>query len=279
MAGHGGSLKRQTSARRASPAGRSLKRGRGLGGQTAQYQVAMPVLERKIGYSRVQVSPLLIDVLLLVLVGVLLYWMAMDGAFYVSRMSLKGDQRLSEAELLAASGLEGMHIFWVDTGAAERAIAALPGVESVQVSCGLPANCQARVVQERPLLVWRQGDAQVWIGAGGTVLPAVNELPSAIAIDAIGSTTFKPGDRVERHLVEGVLELKRLQPLVRAYQYAPDRGLSFQSDYGWEVRLGEGQQVGEKLELMHAFASFFQKHGITPRYLDVRFPEAPVYGE
>jgi cell division septal protein FtsQ len=172
-----------------------------------------------------------------------------------------------------------VNIFWANTGAAEQAIESLPDVDSVQVRCTLPANCLVKVKERAPTLVWRQGDAQVWIGSDGMVLPPRGELPYSLVIEAADGTALRPGDQVDASLVRAVEELEELLPDVRTYRYSSEVGLSFQNAHGWEVRLGDGAEIDVKLRLLDALTHYLVEQGITPGYLDVRYPQAPYYRE
>jgi cell division septal protein FtsQ len=221
----------------------------------------------------------LINVALLVVAGWLIFWFSSDDAFYVNALKVQGNRQLSRAELMASSGLEGVNIFWVNTRSVEQAIEALPGVKSARVRCSLPADCIVDVVEHSALFLWRQGDAEIWIGSDGVVLPARGELPNAIVLNAVGSAAPKPGERLDPVLVNAVEELERLQPEVRVYLYTDQYGLSFWSAHGWQVRLGPGQQIETKLILLRALTDHLWNEGITPAFIDVRYPEAPYYGE
>ena len=225
------------------------------------------------------VSPRWVSGLLLVLVGWVLYWFWNTDVFYVQALQVEGEGRLSAAELLQVTGLEGVSIFWVDTGAAERAIEALPEVASARMRCSLPARCVVHVVARPPLLVWQQGQAQIWVGADGVALPARGSLPDALVLDASGSTALKPGDRVSPELLQAVQTLAHLQPDVRMYRYSDRYGLSFYNDYGWLVRLGHQGDMATRLQLVRALSDYLAAQGVTPAYIDVRYPEAPYYGK
>lgn len=269
---------RRISARRRRPwLKRALAWGRGPRARTSRYQVTAPALRQ--GVKRSPLSPRLISASLLVVAGWLVYWFVSADLFYIRGVQVEGNWRLPAADLATISGLEGVNIFWADTRAAERALEVLSDVESVRVTCGLPADCVIHLVERPASLVWRQGDAQVWIGTDGVAIPARGELPNAVVLDAVGSTALKPGDRLAPTLVAAVQELERLQPEVRAYQYSDRYGLSFKNSYGWPVRLGDGQEIATKLNLVQALADYLLDQGIAPAFVDVRYPAAPYYGE
>jgi cell division septal protein FtsQ len=228
---------------------------------------------------RLLLPPRLISALLLIIAGWLIYWFINADLFYIRNIQVEGDWRLSEAELLLVSGLDGINVFWTDTQAAARAIEALPDVQSAQVRCRLPANCVVKLVERPVSLVWRQGDAEVWIGADGVVVPARGELPNAIVLDAAGSAALKPGNQFDPTLLTAIEELERLQPSVRVYQYSDRFELGFENQYGWSVRLGSGEEIGTKLALSRTLTDYLLSRGVVPRFIDVRYPATPYYGE
>jgi cell division septal protein FtsQ len=268
----------QGSARRSrSWLGGAFRSGRRRRSRTTRYEVAAPALKRNV--KRQPLPARLISSVLLISMVWLMYWFSSDEAFYVHSLRVSGSERFSEAELMRIGGLDGLHIFWVDTKAVERTLELLPDFASVNVRCGLPADCVINVTERMPLFVWRQGDARIWIGGDGTVLPARGDLPEAIVIDGVGSKALRPGDQLSQDLVTAVEALARLQPDVRAYQYSDLYGLSFRNAHGWLVRLGEGPEIETKLQVLDALTEHLASQGVEPVFLDVRYPAAPYYEE
>jgi cell division septal protein FtsQ len=257
--------------------GRALNLGHGREPQTVHYEVAVPALTRNTDHSWVPAR--LISAALLIAAVLAVYWFISSDEFYVQRIQVTGGERLSEAELISVSSLEGVNIFWVDTRIVGQALEELPYVASASVGCRLPANCGIQLVERKPLFVWRQGDAQAWIGTDGTVLPKRGDLPEATVLNATGSTALKAGDQVEHDLVTAVTELQLLKPEVRVFEYTDRHGLSFRSTQGWLVRLGKGPEMETKLKVLDALTRHLVDQSIVPAFVDVRFPDAPYFGE
>jgi cell division septal protein FtsQ len=244
---------------------------------TSHHEAAMPKLKR--GTNRGRSPARLFSAVLLVMVGWLVYWFGTNEMFYVRNLQVEGSERVREAELLSVSDLDGINVFWVDTRAAEEAIERLPDIASARVRCGLPANCNVQLVEREPLFVWQQGDAQAWIGADGTVLPARGDFADAIVLNAGAGTALKPGDQVDLELVTAVEQLQQLNSEVQTYDFSADHGLIFRDAHGWLVRLGTGPQMEVKLKVLATVAHYLESRGITPAFVDVRFPQAPYYQE
>jgi hypothetical protein len=59
--------------------------------------------------------------------------------------------------------------------------------------------------------------------------------------------------------------------------YVPGRGLAFTDERGWRVILGQGPGIDRRLQVLQWLAADLQARGVTPRFVDVRFPDAPYY--
>ncbi len=205
------------------------------------------------------------------------YWFANSSSFYIGQVEVEGNGRLSEAEILTLSQLSGMNVFWADTAQAVQRIEALPDVESAGVRCRLPAHCVIHVVERKPVLVWRQGEAHIWIGADGVAVAARGRLPNTTVLEAVGTTALKPGDRLDPKIIQAIQAMQALRPEVQVYQYSDHYGLMFSPSPNQTVRLGDGDRIAAKLAIMDALTKKLLDQGVRPSLIDVRYPEAPYY--
>ena len=244
----------------------------------------------------------LLLVLALVAVGAL--WLALDERFYVYHADVQGAVRSSPDEIFRASGLPGLHILWVRPAEVEAHIlAALPDLASARVACHLPARCKIAVVERQPQLMWDENGQVWWIDAEGVIFsPSPSLSPSGGDASSLpptgGEVPFLPpagGDGGGALLVRGSLprqEDGRLDERVRValaelwaagadvtstLTYVPGRGLVYTDERGWRVILGQGPGMNRRLQVLQWLAADLQARGLTPRFIDVRFPDAPYY--
>ena len=59
--------------------------------------------------------------------------------------------------------------------------------------------------------------------------------------------------------------------------YVPERGLTFADQRGWRVILGQGPGIARRLQVLEALVADLEARGLTPRFVDVRFADAPYY--
>jgi hypothetical protein len=235
----------------------------------------------------------LLLVLALVAAGAL--WLALDERFYVYHADVQGAVRSSPDEIFRAGGLPGLHIMWVRPAEVEaRILAALPDLASARVACHLPARCKIVVVERQPQLMWDENGQVWWVDVEGVVFS-----PSPALLPAGGDVSFLPPAGGEAGgaglLVRGPLprqEDGRLDERVHvalaelwaagvdvtsSLTYVPDRGLVFTDERGWRIILGQGPGMVKRLQVLQWLAADLQARGLTPRFIDVRFPDAPYY--
>jgi len=241
---------------------------------------------------------------LIVVVAVAL-WLTWDPRFYIYQVEVIGTARLSPNEVLQASRLSGFHILWVRPAEIEaRLLTALPMLEQAQVVCRLPSRCTITVTERQPRVVWDQGGQLWWVDADGVIFPA----PSS-SLPAGGNASSSPppigggeGGTVggassldESWVVRGPLprdEEGRLSERVRValaelwsagadisplLYYTPDRGFVLTDSRGWRVIVGQGPGMDKRLQVLEWLAADLQARGLTPKFVDVRFFDAPYY--
>jgi len=223
-----------------------------------------------------QVSRLLAVGLLVLLVWAV-YSVFTSSSFYVSGAEVRGNMAITADEVYAASGLDGMSIFWVDTEDAMSRIEALPNIKSARVSAMLPANVTITVEERMPRLVWQAGDTMWWIDPEGTVLAPRGVLEGAITIKDLDAKPLMPGDELSPTVLASIRALNNLLPRLTEMHYSHDQGIGFKTQEGWPVFLGDERDMQTKLTMLLELRKSLLEQGITPNFIDVRFPQGSFY--
>jgi hypothetical protein len=214
--------------------------------------------------------------LLVALIG-LIVWVTLDDHFYIYTAEVVGTDRLSPEDVFRASDLPGLHILWARPAKAAANIErTLRGVQDAEVVCWLPASCTITVVERQPRIMWQDGAAVWWIDADGTILPAQGPLSEGWMVR--GPLPRDEDSYLDERACLALSELSSLgldfsDPLT----YEPGRGFAFVDERGWRVVVGDGPGVARRMRVLEAVASDLQARQVTPRFIDVRFPEAPYY--
>ncbi len=206
----------------------------------------------------------------------LIFWLAFHPQFYVMNAQVVGAQRVPQEAIFAASGLERLHILWANPRAAERRILeAIPSIERVRVSCGLPARCVVAVTEREPVAAWEQGGRYYWVDRAGGAFPAPGPLKGGWQVS--GPLPTDERGLVVRDVLVGLEELERLGVRPGPILYRPGRGLVLEDPAGWRVVLGQGTGMAHRLGVYLKIRAHLVAKGITPKFVDVRFPDAPYY--
>jgi hypothetical protein len=224
-------------------------------------------------------------VLVFLMVG-LIVWGLLDDRFYVYDANVVGAVRVSPEEVFWASDLPGLHVLWANSRRLEAQILAeLPSLESAEVACRLPSNCTIAVVERQPRMMWNDGE-QLWgVGADGAVFPADSLTSSSTGGLRGGAAWVVRGPLPKGE--DGLLVEPARVALTELWAsgvemapelvYVPARGFVIVDSRGWRVIVGQGTGVKERLEVLGAVAADLEAREVEPKFVDVRFPEAPYY--
>ncbi|MCB8944696.1 MAG: FtsQ-type POTRA domain-containing protein [Ardenticatenaceae bacterium] len=235
------------------------------------------------------------------LLGLCVYALVLTGLslhFYLTVIPVEGTKSLPPAEVVAASGLAGSHIFAADPNLAAQRITEMPGVISATVTLGWPNEVLIRIKEDSPIAIWQEGGRQFWITRDGRLIPARGEaidLPvivseMSIVAEAAANAAAGEGEEmtpdtlpqtslafVPLSILEGVLQLRGLRPDVSQFYYRPSGGLSFDESEGWRVYFGVGQDMQQKMVVYQAIVTELQARELAPEYISVSNQEKPYY--
>jgi hypothetical protein len=116
------------------------------------------------------------------------------------------------------------------------------------------------------------------------VLPYHGDVTAASTLFVVDLSQrhLKVGDRVEpKGVVASVRALAAALAGARVFFFQADRGLSFieQGQQGeWPVYVGTSEDLARKIQVIELLNSHLMAKGIRPSFVDVRWPERPVYG-
>jgi cell division septal protein FtsQ len=219
----------------------------------------------------------LVAALLLVLLGWVVYTLFTSANFYVYGAQVQGNTAATAEEVYAASGLEGLSVFWVDPAAIAERVQTLPNVKSAHVKVRLPAQVIIAVEERVPELVWQTGEARWWVDAEGTILAPRAVLSDTLTIVDSDAQPLSPGQTLDLSIIEAAHSLRRLLPELRVMHYSHATGISFKTVEDWSVFLGDAQNMDAKLTILVALRKDLLARGVVPEFIDVRFVERPFY--
>lgn len=243
---------------------------------------------------------------LLAIVVYALYLVGMDTSFYLTKIPVEGASAIPAAEIVAASGLGGRHVFGVDPAEAATAVQEAPGVVSAAVELRWPNQVSIQVEEETPVLAWQVGENRYWVTEDGRLLPARADAPGLLQIEveespvaadmrgAVAAAAENTADGEETaddeaaeqsaadhfipdRVLAGALQLRQLRPNIDKLFYRPSSGLSYEDGRGWRVYFGVGADMAQKLVVYETIVEDLLARELTPVYISVSNQEKPYY--
>ncbi len=214
--------------------------------------------------------------LVLLLLGATAYWLFLSDTFYVYGADVQGTLYTTPEEIYALADVDGWNIFWIDPKTVEARIRALAIIKDVDVKLDLPNRLAIRVVERRPVAVWQAGEQRFLVDAEGVLFEVRGDISRAVVVRDLRNASLRPGERVDPEAIVAALELNRLLPEQRVFDWRPGAGLSFVTDEGWRVQVGDHQNLKLKVLIYRQFrAQVAPARNVT--FLDLSVPERPYY--
>lgn len=236
-------------------------------------------IRRQIGASWRMLSALIVAVLVVIL-GIFF----MSDVFYVRSVIVAGANNLDESEVFRYADIAEMHIFWVNPADVRQSILkSSPVVADARVEVGWPPDMVRIYIEERePVLIWTQAGVSALVDLQGRILrypPEGEARPDLLQVVADNSLEGPPGvdAPIPVDAVFGALQLQNIFAGVRVLRYNADRGLGFREAGGWDVWLGTGTDMPNKLQIYDALWRNLAARGITPVEINVSNPDAVYY--
>ncbi|MEW5987721.1 MAG: FtsQ-type POTRA domain-containing protein [Chloroflexota bacterium] len=227
--------------------------------------------------KRVATSGRWFSLALLALCVASLLLIGLDEDFYLTQIPVEGVSAIPPAEIVAASGLAGAHIFAVNPAQAAEAIGDLPGVISATVTLNWPNQAHIRVGEDAPLAVWEQAGQRYWVGQDGRLIPARLEVTGLLLIRSEAPPAVEELGFVPPDVLAGALQLRQLRPNIDRLTYRPANGLVFQDGRGWQAYFGTGTNMRQKLVVYETLVEELLARQVTPDYVSVSKETKPYY--
>lgn len=219
--------------------------------------------------------------LLFLLLGLVLFCFFASYDFYVYDAEVVGAEHLGPQEVFEASKVSEMSVFYIRPAEVEARLEKLLWVKEARVRCAFPDWVRITLRERQVAFVWRRGPMTWAVDGDGTLLPLDQALEDVLWVEDHRWPSDEQKVSVEAGLdpevIDSVLAAKEALTGITHLAYDPAYGLAFESDRGYEVRLGHGL-VTYKVAIWRALEAELVARGIQPAHVDVRFPNSPCYG-
>ncbi len=245
----------------------------------AQAQAGLTLRPRTRRRSLPQEKWIAIGLLLGVLGLILLFSTSTAFFVYSDEAEFVGLRMLTPQAVWDASGVpEGLSVFFLNTATVEQRLEkTLPVAKEAHVSLQFPNRLSITIVEREPAAVWAVGNTLWWVDETGRVLSEATASSDLPVVTSTVEEVAEPGGQVDETAVRSAATYHRLLEEATTFRYTPEKGLSLVTAEGWLVHLGDDTDCEKKAACLRIIAEYVAQHGIQPRYLELRVPEAPAY--
>lgn len=245
--------------------------------QTIQERQTLEHEERGEGFTRWRAMSVLI---VLVFSGVLVLIFTTD-LFYIRAVQVRGLENLTTEEVFAFADIANYHLFWIDPEFVRDNILRSPSIADASVELGWPPDLVNIQIEERkPAVVWSESGVDMWVDLQGRIMTARTDLPDLMRINVSLGAFDEPltdGRELDENIVFGALQMQELMPEISSLNYDPIHGLGWTNNDGWQVWMGSGTGMVEKVEIYNTLAQNLIARGIQPGEVNISNPDAPFY--
>ena len=203
-----------------------------------------------------------------------------NSIYFVDAINLSGAAFVPGEDIYRAADVGGENILWVNPREVEGRIEQIPGVEEALVRIEFPAIVNVQVVEQKPVMSWRQGGETVWVDARGEFLPPWFDVPwlLPVTVDDI-ATPVEVDSSIPLEVVIGATQLKSLRPNIELLHYDSAYGLSYQDGRNWRGYFGTGGNMAAKLEVYETLVSELMRMEVYPSAIYVSSLDTTYYVE
>ena len=223
---------------------------------------------------------MVITVLSLLALVALLVGIAASPLFAARTITVAGEEHLSEAEVLAAAGVdEQTNVLFLSTGEVESTLRANPWIATASVQRSIPSTLAIGVHERVAGALARVPDGYAVIASDGVTLGTVPRDADVPDLPQIrGGRPALPGQRSEQ-IAGAAAAAAAWDETVRAEDpeltVAPDGTIEIELAHGIPVLYGDARDPGPKAEALAGVLRWADEHHQRIVSIDVRIPYGP----
>jgi len=201
----------------------------------------------------------------------------------VQKVEVVGNTTVNADEVTALAAFEGDSMFRLSLEEVRNRISYLPMVQSVEVHRRWPQTIRIEITERTPWGFWQVGADRYVVDAEGVVLPEVLPAEGAPLVNDLSNPVrLVPGDHVDLDAVRLAQELlaripETLSTGITSLEYSPERGLALMTDAGYQVVVGDSQNMEYKLAVWQAIEERLGQEAMVGHVLDLRFEDRPSF--
>ena len=290
-------------------AGRSHKQGRRLYNVSLNpaqgAEMSLPAL------PRISLNWRVASCALVLLLGFALYQLWTSPSYRVDAAQVSGLKSVTSNDVNTALGVTGKPVFVLDAHQIQSdLLVSFPEFYTAQVQVEIPNTVLITVTERVPVMVWLQEGKNYLVDVDGMTFPVRHEGTTGAfpVVEAAGAPPGvvlpdKPGPSLQEmtiskitgvplpgvpaptqatpllspEMVQSILLISEQAPAGAKLIYDPIHGLGWNDRRGWDVFLGDEQQIAAKVSVYRAILDHLKGSENRPVIISVEYVHAPYY--
>jgi cell division protein FtsQ len=172
-------------------------------------------------------------------------------------------------------------MFTADLSAAQKRIAAMPLIASVEIARAWPHSIDITVTEREPWGTWEQSGVDYVIDHTGVVIARGTTPAGTPVIKSSEAGNREIGDHVDYQAVDATAEIYKQLPSVLGttvsdVSFIAGKGVQVTTADGQTALFGDSSSIDYKLAVWAAVQKEAQQKGISYTTVDLRFGNRPV---
>jgi cell division protein FtsQ len=211
----------------------------------------------------------------LVCLAAVTWWVTNSHVFDLRTLRVSGNVHLSSDQVLSVAALsDRTNILWMSDDEIEQRLEGEPWVRSADVSRTLPSTVTISIRERWPVAI-AQGKPPLLVASDGVMLGQAGPLVRLPVIEVPGAVGDRVRLRAPQLTVASALTAD-LRERVGRITMGPDGSVTLWLRGGVRVLFGTPDSLRSKAAALEGMLSWAARHGVTPRYVDLRVPAAPA---
>lgn len=223
----------------------------------------------------------ILSALIVLVFGAMLVFIFTTDLFYVRSVRVRGLGYLTTEEVFGFADVANYHLFWLDPDVVRDSILRSSSIADARVELAWPPHMINIEIEERqPAIIWSEAGQRLWVDLQGRMMPARVETNNLIRVEVTAGAfdeTLTDGQQLDKDIVFGALQLQELLPQNSFLNYDRVHGLGWTDENGWQVWMGAGTGMTDKLKIYQTLVQDLITRGIQPGEINIANPNAPFY--
>jgi hypothetical protein len=273
-----------------------------------------PAYKTEIGLPAIQglsLSWRLVSFLMVAILGAALYLFWQSPSLRIDAPNIEGLKHITSNQVVSELSLIGQPIFLLDAASLENELLRkFPEFSSADVQIQFPNKVNIAVTERVPVLIWNQGGESALVDLQGVTFPnrGAGDPGLLPVIDASGDPVNVGGPEIPEsnlreqtiqkitgalmptllvedqvkpllspEMVNSILIIAQQSPDGSKLIYDPIHGFGWTDRRGWNVFLGDSNEMETKIHIYRAIMDDLKKQEQQPTLISVEYAYAPYY--